>query len=206
MHNTDTHTGPSFSLKNRIGRLTWNIIYTVFFRISPKPLHAFRCFLLRLYGAKVGKGVHVYPGVKIWAPWNVVLNDECGIANGAILYSQGKISIGKRAVISQGAHLCAGTHDYNDPGFRLITMPITIGDQAWVAAEAFVHPGIEIGEGCVIGARAVVTKNMPAWMICAGHPCMPLKEREFTNTLQISQINDSTLALNPLNEFSQEST
>lgn len=126
----------------------------------------------------MGKGVHVYPGVKIWAPWNITLNDECGVGNGAVLYSQGKITIGKRTVISQGAHLCAGTHDYTKPGFPLITKPITIGDNAWVAAEAFVHAGVTIGDGCVIGARSVVASDMPAWMVCAGHPCKPLKSRE----------------------------
>ena len=203
MHNIDTHTGPSFSFKNRMGRLIWNVISAIFFRFSPNFLHGFRRFLLRSFGAQVGKGVHVYPRVKIWAPWNVVLFDECGIANGAILYSQGKITIGRRAVVSQGAHLCAGTHDYNDPGFRLITMPIVIGDQAWVAAEAFIHPGVEIGQGCVIGARSVVTKSMPAWMICAGHPCKPLKERELINNVQIGANKGSTFK--PLKEFSPES-
>ena len=203
MHNNDTHTGPSFSFKNRMGRLIWNVISAIFFRFSPNFLHGFRRFLLRSFGAQVGKGVHVYPRVKIWAPWNVVLLDECGIANGAILYSQGKITVGQRAVVSQGVHLCAGTHDYNDPGFRLITMPIVIGDQAWVAAEAFIHPGVEIGQGCVIGARSVVTKSMPAWMICAGHPCKPLKERELINNVQIGANKGSTFK--PLKEFSPES-
>ncbi len=177
MHNTNTHTGPSFSKKNRIGRLIWIVVSSIFFRLSPKPFHAWRSFLLRLFGAKVGKGVHVYPGVKIWAPWNITLDDGCGIANGAILYSQGKISIGKRAVISQGAHICAGTHDFTKAGFPLITKPINIGEQSWIAAEAFIHPGVTIGEGSVIGARSVVTKDMPAWMICTGHPCKPINQR-----------------------------
>lgn len=177
MHNQDTHTGPSFSFKNRLARVLWGIVANSVFRFSPKPFHSWRSFLLRSFGAKVGSGVHVYPQVKIWAPWNLDLGDECGIGNGAILYSQGKITIGKRVVISQGAQLCSGTHDYNDPGFPLITMPIRIGDQAWIAADAFIHPGITIGEGCVVGARAVVTKDMPAWMVCAGHPCKPIKER-----------------------------
>jgi len=177
MVNTDTYTGPSFSLRNRIARLVWGWVYIIFFRFSPKPLHEWRSFLLRLFGAKVGKGVHVYPGVKIWAPWNLVLDDECGIANGAILYSQDKISIGYRAVISQGAHICAGTHDYRKRGFPLTTKPILIGAESWVAAEAFVHPGVKIGEGSVIGARSVVTKDMPAWMICAGFPCKAIVER-----------------------------
>jgi putative colanic acid biosynthesis acetyltransferase WcaF len=122
--------------------------------------------------------VHVYPGVKIWAPWNLELADECGIANGVILYSQGKITVGRRAVISQGAHLVTGTHDYSDAGFPLITKPIHIGDHAWIATEAFIHPGVTIGLGCVIGARAVVNKDMPAWMVCAGHPCKAIKSRQ----------------------------
>lgn len=178
MPNIDTLTGPSFSLKNRIGRTIWGWVYTLFFRYSPKPMHSWRTFLLRLFGAKVGKGVHVYPKVNIWAPWNLELSDQSGVANGATLYSQGKITIGKRVTISQGAHLCAGTHDHTQPGFPLLTKPIIIEDNVWVAAEAFIHPGITIGEGCVIGARSVVTKDMPPWMICAGNPCIPIKRRE----------------------------
>lgn len=177
MHNTDTYTGASFSFSNRVARVVWNLVYIVLFRFSPKPLHAWRSFLLRVFGAKVGKGVHVYPGVKIWAPWNLELKSECGIGSGAILYSQGKVVVGHRAIISQGVHICTGTHDYTKEGHPLVTAPITIGDKAWVAAEAFVHPGVTIGEGAVIGARSVVTKDMPGWMVCSGNPCTPLKQR-----------------------------
>ena len=176
-HNTDTIKGPSFSLKNRLSRVLWNLVNLLFFRYTLNPLHSWRAYVLRIFGAKVGKGVYVYPKVKIWAPWNLVLEDECGIANGVTLYSQGKITIGKRAIVSQGAHLVAGTHDYTKLGFPLYTKSIKIGDFAWVAADSFIHPGVEIGEGSVIGARSVVTKNMPQWMVCAGHPCKPIKER-----------------------------
>jgi putative colanic acid biosynthesis acetyltransferase WcaF len=177
VQNQNTFTGPSFSLRNRLGRMIWGIVVSFLFRVSPRPFHKWRCFLLRLFGAKVGQGVHVYPLVKIWAPWNLVLGDQCGIANGAILYSQGKIVIGSRAVVSQGAHLCAGTHDYTKTGFPLIAKNISVGDHAWIAAEAFIHPGVRIGEGCVIGARSVVIQDTPAWMVCSGFPCKPLKER-----------------------------
>lgn len=177
MHNQNTHTGPSFSMRNRIGRLLWAVVYTLCFSYSPKPLHGWRNFLLRCFGAKIGNGVHVYPKVKIWAPWNLRIEDQAGIANGAILYSQSKITIGKRAVISQGAHICAGSHDYTHPGFPLFAKPIVIGDFAWVAAETFIHPGVSIGEGCVVGARSVVSKDMPAWMVCVGFPCQPIKPR-----------------------------
>ncbi len=180
MHNQNTFTGPSFSLRNRMGRVLWGLVYNVLFRFSPIPMHRWRAFLLKSFGAKIGHGVHVYPGVKIWAPWNIILKDECGVANRAILYSQGKITIGSRSVISQGAHLCAGTHDYTHEGFPLLTEPINIGDNAWIAAEAFIHPGVTIGTGSVIGARSVVNKDMPAWMICAGNPCKPIKERIYS--------------------------
>ncbi|MEM6691382.1 MAG: putative colanic acid biosynthesis acetyltransferase [Planctomycetota bacterium] len=151
------------------------------FRFSPRPFHAWRSFLLRCFGAKVGKGVRVYPGVRIWAPWNLDLRDQAGIASGAILYSQGLITIGKRSVISQGAHLCAGTHDFDSPGFPLVTKPIAVGDEAWIAAEAFVHPGVTIGKGCVVGARSVVVKDLPSWAICSGFPAKVLRERRQSN-------------------------
>ena len=183
MHNQDTFTGPSFSLKNRISRVVWGFVNVLFFKYSPKPFFAWRSFLLRMFGARVGKGVHVYPGVKIWAPWNLELGDECGIANGVNLYSQGKISISRRAVVSQGSHLVAGTHDYTKPGYPLLTFPIHIGEYVWIAADTFIHPGVTIGEGCVIGARAVVTKDMPEWTVCAGHPCKPIKTREKFSTI-----------------------
>ena len=177
MYNQDTHSGPSFSLSNRLYRVAWNMVALLYFRYSPKLLFGWRAFLVRLFGGRVGRKVHIYPKVAIWAPWNLELGDECGIANGTTLYSQGLITIGRRAVISQGAHLVAGTHDYTRPGFPLITKPIHVGDYAWIAAEAFIHPGVTIGEGCVIGTRSVVTRDMPAWMVCGGHPCDIIKAR-----------------------------
>ena len=178
MQDQYTLVGTSFSTRNRLGRMLWAVVGGIFFRCSPRSFHGWRSFLLRCFGAKVGKGVTIFPQVKVWAPWNLDLRYECVIANNVNLYSQGKITIGCQAIISQGAHICAGTHDYNKPDFPLVTGPIFIGDQAWVAAEAFIHPGIAIGKGCVIGARSVVTKDMPEWMVCAGHPCKPIKPRD----------------------------
>src|SRR4051794_30957986 len=105
MYNQNTHTGPSFSVGNRMLRVLWEIVSFFLFKYSPKPFHSWRSFLLRCFGAKVGHGVHVYPKVKIWAPWNLHLLDECGIANECILYAQEKITIGRKTVISQGTHL-----------------------------------------------------------------------------------------------------
>ena len=178
----DTFAYPSFSLRNRLTRVLWNICCLLFFRYTPIPLHAWRSFVLRIFGARVGKGVHVYPRVKIWGPWNLDLRDQCGIGNGAILYSQAMITIGERAIISQGSHICTGTHDYTKKENPLVTAPISIGAMAWVAAESFVHPGLTIGDGCVVGARSVVTKDLPPWTVCAGHPCKVIKERVMSET------------------------
>jgi len=175
--NDDSFSSASFSLNNRLARAVWNIAYFLLFRPSPSALHRWRSFLLRSFGAKVGKGVHVYPRVKIWAPWNIELKDQCGIANGSTLYSQGLITVGRRAVISQDSYICTGTHDYTLKGQPLITFPIVIEDYVWVAAGVFVNPGVNIHEGAVIAARSVVTKDMPSWMICGGHPCKPIKQR-----------------------------
>lgn len=173
----DPYTQPSFSLKNRLARLVWAIVYTLFFQTSPRPFHAWRAFLLRCFGAKLGKGCHVYPKAKIWAPWNLVMEDHAGMADNVNCYSIAVISLGKKVVVSQGTFLCTGTHDYEDPSFQLYAKPIYVGDNAWLCAECFIHPGITIGEGTVIGARSVVTKDMPAWKVCAGNPCKPIKHR-----------------------------
>lgn len=174
----DPRREATFTLRNRILRVLWGIVYSVFFRPSPRPCHAWRAFLLKAFGARIGSGCHVYAKVKVWAPWNLVLDDEVGIADDVTLYTMAPIAIGKRAVISQGAHLCAGTHDYEDPGFRLCAEPIAIGPEAWICAEAFIGPGVTVGEGAVVGARAVATKNVEPWMVVAGNPARVVKKRE----------------------------
>ena len=179
--NTDTFVGPSFGLRNRFGRLLWNFTWWILVMPSPRPLHAWRRLVLRVFGAKIGPGVHIYPSAKIWAPWNLECGEQSSISDRAIIYDQGRVVLGRRAVVSQGAHLCAGTHDYMRPGMPLVTGSITIGADAWLAAECFVMPNVTIGDGAVIGARSVVTKDMPPWTVCAGHPCVPLKPRPHAN-------------------------
>lgn len=185
LSDTDPATQPSFSLKNRLARVLWSVAYNLLFRWSPRPLHAWRAMVLRCFGAHVGHGAHVYPGVRIWAPWNLHIARHAGIADGVTLYSMGRITIGERAVISQGAHLCAGTHDFNSHNFQLVARPITVGAKVWICAEAFVLPGADIPEGVVIGARSVVSaREMKPWTVYAGHPCIAIGERKM-------QVNDT---------------
>ncbi len=167
----DPYTSASFSLMHRVRRQIWNIVYLLLFKPSPRSLHAWRAALLRTFGAKIGDGVHIYPGAKIWAPWNLVVADYVGIADGVTIYNMDIICIGSYSVISQGAHLCGGSHDYNSRNFQLFAKPITLGEHVWICAEAFVSLGVNIPDGVVVGARSLVTKSiLVPWTVCAGHP------------------------------------
>lgn len=174
----DAYTQPSFSLGHRLRRLVWNVVYALAFRPSPRVMHGWRAWLLRRFGAAVGPGCHVYPGARIWAPWNLHLGSHVGVADGAILYCMDRMEIGDYAVISQGAHLCGGTHDYNSANFQLIVRPIKVGRHAWICAEAFLHPGVSVADGVVVGARAVVTSGLTEpWTVYSGHPCRKVAVR-----------------------------
>lgn len=147
------------------------------FRWSPRLLWGWRSGLLRMFGAKVGRRVRVDPSVRVFAPWNLEIGSDSSVGYDAILYDIGRISIGDRVTISQRAHLCAGTHDYTDARMPLKKMPIVIGDEAWVCADAFVGPGVRIGPRAVAGARAVVMRDVPEAAVVAGNPARVIKSR-----------------------------
>lgn len=178
LQGNDPYRAASFSLGHRLRRLLWNLVHGALFRTSPRPFHGWRAFLLRLFGARLGKGVHVYPGVTIWAPWNLELGDHVGIGDGVTLYNMGLIRIGRYSVISQGAHLCGGSHDYNSRNFQLFAKPIVLGEHVWVCAEAFVGLGVSIADGVVVGARSLVVKDIAQpWTVYAGHPARLISAR-----------------------------
>ena len=184
--NANPFEGASFSRRNRLARVIWKIVWLFLFRPSPPPAHAWRCWLLRQFGARIGAVCHVYSDVEIWAPWNLRMASHSCLGRGAICYSMALVSLGEKAVVSQGVHLCTGTHDYESENFQLVARPITIGADVWVCAEAFVGPGVSIAPGAVIGARSVVTHDQPPWMICAGHPCKPIKRRLHSRSIYSS--------------------
>ncbi|KMY85132.1 Colanic acid biosynthesis acetyltransferase WcaF [Candidatus Paraburkholderia calva] len=178
LKSVDSRVGPSFSLSNRIARVAWGIVHSLLFTPIPRVAHKWRSFLLKLFGADIGIGVHVYPRVKIWAPWNLCIGNYAGVANGVNLYSIERITLGERCVVSQGALLCTGSHDFNDPSFQLTAESVAIGADAWVCSEAFLCPGVTIAPGAMVGARSVVTRNLSdAWTIYAGMPARKFSVR-----------------------------
>lgn len=161
-----------------LARLVWEMVWLIAFRPTPRwALHGWRRTLLRLFGARIGEGCRIAPSCFVWAPWNLTMGAYSALGDDVDCYSMDRITIGSKVAVSQRAFLCAGTHDTMSLRRPLVTAPIQIGDHVWVAAEALVLPGLSIGEGAVIGARAVVTRDMPAWSICAGHPCRPIRPR-----------------------------
>lgn len=168
---------PNYSRHIMLLRVLWALASPLF-GWSPRPLFAWRVFLLRRFGAQIGADVRIYPSAHIRMPWNLRIDELATVGEEANLYSLGMIHIGARSMVSQGAHLCAGSHDHRDPRLPLLTPPITIGRDVWICAEAFIGPGVSIGDGCVVGARSVVVKDVPAWRIVAGNPARVIGERE----------------------------
>lgn len=158
-----------------LGRVLWALIGRPLFALSPRPIWGFRRGLLRLFGAKVGAQVHIYPTVRITIPWNLALSRDAAVGDRVILYALGPITIGKGASVSQGAHLCAGSHDWRDPAMPLTKPPINIGHDAWVCADAFLGPGVTVGPYAIVGARAVVMKDVEAGHIVAGNPARMIR-------------------------------
>lgn len=146
-------------------------------RLSPRPAFAWRRGVLRLFGATVGPHVHVYPTSQIYMPWNLSIGAWSSIAEDALVYNLGPVTIGTCVTVSHRAHLCAGTHDHEDPAFPLLKPPIVVGDNAWVCTEAFVGPGVTVGEGAVIAARGVAVRDVEPWAIVAGNPARPIQTR-----------------------------
>ena len=165
-----------YSRSEMAGRALW-LFGQLLFRFSPQPCFGWRRFMLRAFGANVGKQVHVYPTTRIFFPWNLAVGDWSAIGEDALIYNLGRVTLGSRVTISHRAHLCAGTHDYTQPNLPLLKPPISIGDEAWVCADAFVGPGVTVGEGAVVGARAVAMKDVGAWTVVAGNPAQVLKKR-----------------------------
>lgn len=169
------------SFRNRLGRACWGLAWAVFCRLSPRPLHGWRRMWLRLFGARVHRTASVYPSARIWAPWNLEMGARSALGDGVDCYDVDQIILEEDAIVSQYAFLCTASHDIGDPGRKLTTAPIRLGRHSWVCAGAFVHPGVTVGEGAVLGARAVVTRDVSSWTVVAGNPAKFVKQRVWTD-------------------------
>lgn len=169
--------GPSFSLGNRLLRALWIPVWCLGAAWTPRQLHGWRRMLLRAFGARMAPGSDVRGSARVWYPPHLEMHDDAVIGPRVNCYTMGPIVIGRGALVSQGAHLCAGTHDADTPEFQLKARPITVGAQVWIAAEAFIGPGARIGEGAVVGARAVVFGELQPWTVYSGNPARPIRAR-----------------------------
>ena len=159
----------SWSNRDMLWRIVWAAAWPLF-RFSPRPLWGWRRAMLRVFGARIGAQVHVYPTAQITMPWHLRIGDQTAIGDRVILYALGSVHIGARVTISQNAHLCAGTHDRRRADRPLVKAPIFVGDDAWVCADAFVGPNVRIGAGAVLGARAVAMRDLQAGAVGFGNP------------------------------------
>ena len=171
----------SHSRSNQLARLLWGFVWVFLFRPSPRFLYGWRRFLLRLFGAQVGREAHIYPSVRIWAPWNLSIGEFSALGHDVDCYCVDRVAIGAHVGISQYSHLCTASHDIADPHLKLIHAPIRIDEAAWVAADVFVGPGVHIGAGAVVGARASVFKDVEPWTVVCGNPARFLKRRELNS-------------------------
>lgn len=167
------------SRANQAARLLWQLAWMILFRPSPWFWHGGRRALLRLFGARVGKGAQIMPSARIWAPWNLTLGECATVSHGVDLYTVDRIAVGAHATISQRAFICTASHNVHHRHMPLTTAPVRIGDGAWVGAEAYVHPGITVGTDAVVGVRSVVLHDVPARQIVGGHPARSIGTRQF---------------------------
>ena len=165
------------SLPNRLGRALWGVVCALLFRPSPGPLYGWRRLLLRCFGARIAPDAIVHPSARIWAPWNLVMKSGATLSYDVDCYCVAPVVLEERAIVSQYSFLCTATHDYEQEGRPVRAEPITIGAGAWVCADVFVGPGVTVGEGAVVGARACVCRDVDPWTVVGGNPARVIRQR-----------------------------
>lgn len=167
-----------YSFGEKLKMASWWFIEATLFRPSLHKMNGFRCFLLRLFGAKIGTNTFINAKAKIWFPWNFEIGDNSGIGFDVLIYNLGKVTMGDFVTIAHRCHIVTASHDYRKKDFPLITKSVSLKSGVFLGAETYVGPGVNIAEMAVIAARSVVISNMPAYTVCAGHPCKTIKTFE----------------------------
>jgi putative colanic acid biosynthesis acetyltransferase WcaF len=174
---TANRAASKYSTAEQTRRVAWSFGRWLV-RLSPRPCFGWRRAVLRAFGAKVGAQAHIYPSAHLYMPWNVEIGAGAALGEDVFIYSLGKVRIGKQVTLSYRAHVCAGTHDLEDPALPLLKPPVCIEDAAWIGTEAFIGPGVTIGQGAVVGARSVVTRDVAPLSIVAGNPARTIRQRK----------------------------
>jgi len=174
----DPYLWPQTAARDRLARALWAVVQATLFRPSPRPLHKWRSFLLRCFGARIGAHAHIYPRCEIWAPWNLVCEDVVAIADGAIVYNPALVTLASHVTISQQAYLCGAGHDIDSAGFEMVAKPINVGAYGWICARAVVLPGVRVGEGAVLALGAIASRDLSEWTVNAGSPARFVRQRK----------------------------
>jgi putative colanic acid biosynthesis acetyltransferase WcaF len=160
-----------------MARQVWQVTWALLFRPTPKILHSWRRLLLRLFGARLGRGSIIHPSTKVWAPWNLEMGDYAGLGPYVDCYNVAKVTLGDYCIVSQYTYLCSASHDYTRINLPLVSKPIRLGHRVWVASDAFIGLGVTVGDGVVIGARSSVFTDIEPWTVVAGSPARRIKMR-----------------------------
>ncbi|MGP5479172.1 putative colanic acid biosynthesis acetyltransferase [Pseudomonas helleri] len=155
----------------------WWLVQAILFSTSPQFMYGWRVFLLRLFGAKIGKNVIIRPSARITFPWKLHIGDNSWIGDQVEIYNLADIRIGKNSVISQRSYICTGSHEHSKIEFPIFAKPITVKDSVWIATDVFVAPGITIHDNVVVGARSSVFQDLPESNIYIGSPAKFIKPR-----------------------------
>ncbi len=168
----------ALSRKNQLIRMVWSIVWGMFARPLPRSFGSgWKRLLLRMFGANIAPTAVVYSSAKVYYPANLTMDEYACLASDVDCYNVAPIYIGANSTVSQGSYLCTASHDISNPLNPLITAPIKIEDQAWIAADAFVGMGVTVGQGAVVGARAAVFKSVDPWTVIGGNPAKFIKKR-----------------------------
>jgi putative colanic acid biosynthesis acetyltransferase WcaF len=168
---------PGFRGRSAVYVQLWWLVQSTLFALSPQAMFGWRAWLLRRFGAKIGRGAFIRPSVKVTYPWKLTVGDHCHIGDDVQLYTLGEIEIGNCVVISQRSYICTGSHDYASPAFGLFAKRIVIEAEAWLALDVFVAPGVTIGRGAVVGARSSVFHDVPPGTVSVGTPARVVGQR-----------------------------